>query len=186
MARQLERLGEVVERVILIDTPAPDPAGSPDLRALACWFLEDLDVGFDPKGVTPDELPRETPAGTLAAALELMNLRQGRTPVVAVDELLPIFDVFRGIIHATRAYRCEVIRAPLSVLRADHGQVGEHAGHPSSESDDWGWGRWTRATAQSTRVPGNHHTMFEQPHAQALVEALRHHLGDTSEPVIRP
>ena len=177
MARQLEQIGEPVERVVLIDTPAPWRTGPPDLRALACWFLEDLDIGFDPKCVRPDELPAEPAADTLAAALKLMEIRQGLAPELVLHDLLPVFNVFRGIILATHAYRPAVISAPLSVLKAVSGRVGEYAHHPFAESADWGWGTWTGSSATATHVPGGHHTMFAQPHAQALHAALTQHLA---------
>ena len=182
MASQLEELGESVERVVLIDTPAPSGTDSPDLRVLACWFLEDLDIGFDPRLLTPDELPPEPAAAALAAALKWMEVRQGLSPALVLRDLLPIFHVFGGIIRATHAYRPAVISAPLSILKAASGRVSEYARHPFVESDDWGWRTWTCAFATTTQVPGGHHTMFAQPHAEALHVALKEHLSGVLDP----
>ena len=176
MARQLEALGEVVERVVLIDTPAPWSARPPQLSRLACWFIEDLDIGFDPRCLASDELPNAAAADTLAAALALVQDRQGLSPALALPELLPIFEVFGGVVRATHAYRPQPVRAPLSVLKAERGTVGEYAGHPHARSDDWGWAGWSTSEVRAGRLPGGHHTLLAPSGLPQLLTALASHL----------
>jgi non-ribosomal peptide synthetase component F/thioesterase domain-containing protein len=183
MARQLEQQGEAVRQVVLIDTPAPTQAGPIDGGTLALWFLQDLDIGFDPACISAADLPAASgDAGSLlAAALALMQTRQGLAPALALPELLPIFEVFRGVIHATRRYAPAPVRAALSVLKAQQRHVAEYAGHPASDSDDWGWGPFTTGGVRCARVPGSHYTLLKPPNLAPLLAALRAHLAGAEQ-----
>ena len=180
MARQLERGGETVSRLVMLDSPAPVPRPLPtvDSRMMALWFLQDLDIGFDPAAISPDELPDGPPDRQLGAALALAAARQATRVPVDFHALKAIHAVFRGVLQATHGY-CPApgaIEAPIAVLRATEGQVSEFADHPDAHADDWGWSHLTRGTARSSRVAGNHYSMFGSAHEGALARAVAAHL----------
>jgi yersiniabactin nonribosomal peptide synthetase len=154
MARQLERDGERVEGVVLIDTPAPLQHGPLDEPDSLLWFLQDLDIGFDPAAVEREQVP-----ATLSEALQWLAARGIRSGFEAA-QLQPILDVFRATLRATRTWRAVPVDADLLVIKAQFGTVGEFAGHPAAHEADWGWGAFTRGRVQARVVPGNHYTLL--------------------------
>ncbi|HJV63287.1 MAG TPA: amino acid adenylation domain-containing protein, partial [Albitalea sp.] len=157
MARQLEREGETVEAVVLIDTPAPMQQELIDEADLLRWFLQDLDIGFDPMSPDAAHLPR-----TLEGALRTLRERGIEAPVDAAS-LQPVFDVFRATVQATRSYRPSAIAADLLVLKARDGAVGEFIGHPAARDAEWGWRPFTRGRAQGRLVDGDHYSLLAPP-----------------------
>ena len=178
MAELLESLGERVERLVVIDAPAPTASRDIGELQLLHWFLEDLDIGFDPARATP---------GALAALTELAGLpedaRAGRTPELlhraagpagGLDpaELATTLAVFRGVVRACNHYRAGRIAADITVVRAADGQVGEFAGHPDAADPAWGWSGLTTGRTGSAAVPGTHHTLLTGRTVTAVRDAI--------------
>lgn len=174
IARQLEQMGETVERVLMLDTPAPLQHEEVDDISLLLWFLEDLNIGFDSASFDVRALADIEPGKRLAGAFTLMA-RQ-----IAVDLDVPhmevIHTVFKGIIKACRAYRPIPILAPLSVFRAREGRVSEFADHPADGTLDWGWASLTRGKVASTVVSGSHYTILSPQNIDALLSEMKRQL----------
>ncbi|MFI0408238.1 amino acid adenylation domain-containing protein [Actinomadura sp. 3N508] len=175
MARRLEAAGERVDRLVLVDAPAPvAPRRIEETQALL-WFLEDLDIGFDPRRAGPDEL--RALAGTpepdrLRRALDLAAAQGARTGATLADQaaLAGTYAVFRGVIGACNDYRPDTIRAAVTVIRARDGQVGEFAEHPAAGRPDWGWAASTTGPVRTAVVPGTHHTLLTEGRVEAVAE----------------
>lgn len=172
MARQLEKAGEPVDMVAVIDAPAPlapTMAGEADLLL---WFLEDLGIGFDPGRVQAGqrrELACAPPDEHLSRALALARDQGADTSRVTGLDLAATLAIFRRVVRACGAYRPPAIAAPITVIRARDGAVTEFAGHPAEGEPDWGWSSLTTSGARATVVPGTHHTLLADPAAVAIV-----------------
>ncbi|MGX1887245.1 amino acid adenylation domain-containing protein [Streptomyces sp. NPDC055287] len=172
MARLLEARGERVERVVVIDSPAPEEPREVDDAQLLLWFLEDLGIGFTP-GLVAVEAVRATrdltDAGRLARALELG--RAAGMPASDADpaDLATALAVFRGVVRGCNSYRAAPVGAALTVLRAEEGVVSEFDGHPRASAADWGWGAYTRGGVRAASVPGTHYTLLTDQDALAVV-----------------
>jgi amino acid adenylation domain-containing protein len=179
VAAQLQAVGEPVERLIVLDAPAPLDHRPVDEVSMVLWFLEDLAVGFDPGAVDAGTLRRLRAAPSARDRLTLgLSLLPARGSPAAPDagHLGPVFDVFRATVAACRAYRPEPITADLCVIRAADGAVSEFADHPAAASPDWGWAGLTTGRVHCVTAPGRHHTILTD-HVGAVVDELRRQLG---------
>ncbi|TDE26411.1 non-ribosomal peptide synthetase [Actinomadura sp. 6K520] len=172
MAHRLEDLGETVERLVVIDAPAPVAPREVDEDRLALWFLEDLGGGFDP-GLVPAGTPvaGSTDEETRARLLALAGEQGVSAPEISAADLAAALAVFRGVVRACNSYRAPVIAADVTVLRAQDGTASEFAGHPCGGSPDWGWARLTRGAVDTAALPGTHHTLLTDPRAGSAVAA---------------
>ncbi|SEP53568.1 non-ribosomal peptide synthetase [Amycolatopsis saalfeldensis] len=177
LAHRLEQRGELVERLVVIDSPAPLASRSIDDMQTVLWFLEDLDVGFDP-GLLTDARKRDLATlgddDRLARVLDLA--RGSGFPDVEHTGLAETFAVFRGVVRACNRYRAPRINADVLVLRAQDGRVGEFADHPYADSPDWGWGSVSTGTVTAIAVPGTHHTLLSDPGVAGVAATIEDHL----------
>lgn len=173
MAAQIERTGlggGQVDRVTLIDCPAPRVHTPVDARTKLRWFFEDLNLDLPVEALTDELLAELTPDLRFGQAVALMNQRlQG-----ALDEgqLRHIFHVFDAIVDAVLRYRPRPIEAPLLVLRAKAGAVSEFAAHPHAHDPDWGWRGLTSGGVGWDWIEGSHHTVLRQPGVEAIARWL--------------
>ncbi|TXS39651.1 non-ribosomal peptide synthetase [Streptomyces sp. t39] len=180
VVRLLEERGESVERLVVVDSPAPLPgvraAEDPvDETRMLLWFLEDLDIGFDAR--TPGAGTLTGPAGApvaerLGTALDALRERGLATPGTDRGELADTFAVFRAVVDACNRFAASPVAADVTVLRATDGQVSEFAGHPHADDPDWGWSALTTGAVDTRRVPGTHHTLLSGPSADIVADAL--------------
>jgi pyochelin synthetase len=178
LARRLERRGDTVERLVVIDSPAPEQPGAPgaaqaDEAAMLLWFLEDLDVGFDPAKAGPRaraELAAATEPERLGRAVALARAQGLDLPDAA--DLALSWPVFRGIVTACHRYRAGTIAADVTVIRAAHGRVSEFAGHPHTGSPAWGWDALTTGRTTATTTDGSHHTLLTRTHVAAVAALM--------------
>jgi amino acid adenylation domain-containing protein len=175
MARQLEASGERVARVVLIDSPAPLQHEAVAEATLLRWFFEDLDIGFPVERLAGATLEDVAPEKLLATALHYAPVAAG----LGVEELAPIWSVFKATIRAGRAYRAQAIEAPLWVLRAEDRVVSEFADHPADADAAWGWGRYTSGPVATASLPGNHHTLLRAPNVHRLAATLHRLAAET-------
>ncbi|MFE0812903.1 amino acid adenylation domain-containing protein [Streptomyces sp. NPDC058848] len=173
-ARLLEESGEPVERLLVLDSPAPSLTREVDEAQLLVWFLEDLGIGLRPEHAPLEEVRRldgMRDGDRLARTLALARERGLPDPGTRFEpgDLAPALAVFRGVVVACNSYEAKGIDAPITVLRAQLGQVGEFAGHPGAAAPDWGWSALTRAGVRAESVAASHHTLLTDPAALAAV-----------------
>jgi amino acid adenylation domain-containing protein len=173
MARQLEILGEPVERVILIDSFAPGAAGREDEIAegtLVASFAQDLGRLLGMGGVAlPSGLedgPLEALSWLAAQAEERGLLPRG----LAEAELRRRFATFRANHRALARYQGGPCAAPLLLLRAE-----EPAGLALLEPDR-GWQRTAGRPAEVHEIPGDHYTLLQEPGVERLALVVREQL----------
>jgi thioesterase domain-containing protein len=172
MARQLEARGEAVERIALIDTPAPLQHTPVDERTMLLWFLEDLNIGFDVSAVNWSDISNNENESTMSL-LDRICGYQGIVHDLDLRQLGYVFSVFSKIIDASRQYQPGMVKAHLSVVRARDGKVSEFRDHPAIDAPDWGWSRFTQGNTDCVTSPGSHHTMLSEKNVDSLVAVLK-------------
>ncbi len=154
MARQLRRAGQVVEKVLMIDSPAPLPDREVDVAALRVFFDEDIQRGT-------------------GGALEL-----------PADQRERLWRVFESTIRAEYRYRFPVEEGlpceQLWLLRAERTAAEGLLVHPGAEQRDWAWGRLLGDTAgfHITDISGDHYTALQEPNIPVLASSLLWILGE--------
>jgi amino acid adenylation domain-containing protein len=163
MTHQLECAGETVGRLLVLDAPAPTRPRAVDRGQLSLWFLEDLNIGFDPELVSPElarELAALPPPLQLAALLTAVR-EQGLGDIgLSHDDLALALPVFDGIVRACNSYRAPNFAAPITVVRAAAGKITEFDDHPHAAAADWGWSSLTSGSTYAMTVPGTHYTLL--------------------------
>ncbi|MFJ7246787.1 amino acid adenylation domain-containing protein [Kitasatospora sp. NPDC098652] len=181
MAERLESLGERVERLVVIDAPAPLEAREPEPLDLPRWFLEDLDLGLDPAAADPDALKLLSEAADPTDPADpavadgtgaLLHRLAGPGADLGPAELAAAYTVFRAVVLACNRYTATRTGADVTVVRATEGTVSEFADHPYTAEPSWGWSTLTHGRVTTTGVPGTHHTLLTGPSAGAVAHAI--------------
>ncbi|WP_194912057.1 non-ribosomal peptide synthetase [Catenulispora rubra] len=184
MAHRLEQAGRSVERLAVIDAPAPLTARPVQDTQLLLWFLEDLEIGFDAAAVTDAQRAAvaAAPSGLrLAAALALVP-EDGARPAPDPADLTGPADVFRTVVAACNGHAAAPIRADVTVVRATRNVVSEFADDPGLAEPDWGWSALSTGQVSATGVEGTHYSLLREPAALARVaEAL-----NGNRPTVQP
>ncbi|MET9359164.1 amino acid adenylation domain-containing protein [Streptomyces sp. NPDC006617] len=171
-ARRLEESGEIVERVVVLDSPAPSLTREVDEAQLLVWFLEDLGIGLLPGHAPVEEVRRldgMRDGDRIARTLTLAYGNGLADTGLDTADLVSALAVFRGVVRACNSYRAKCVDAPVTVVRADLGRVSEFDGHPDAAAPEWGWSRCTRGGVTAVRVAASHHTLLTDPAALATV-----------------
>jgi thioesterase domain-containing protein len=156
MARQLERAGEHVETLVLIDAHVPSLHGVPfpeDPAVLVGTFAADM-------GLPPERL---TLSGGDADAGDRRTHEQ-------------LYGVFENNLAALHAYRPEPrgYGGAVTLLRA--------AEHAPAETQSAGWERLARGGVRVHVLPGSHFTLVREPQATALGREVEQCLRPAAEP----
>jgi thioesterase domain-containing protein len=164
MARRLVGLGEEVALLALFDAAVPDPQREPArpraiLGQLARRYGVDLSGRKDLKTTTE------------ALAVILREARAASTVSVEVSEadLRRQARLYRSHAMAVQAYSPPAYPGRLTLFRAAEQSDAQH-------SDQLGWDRFAAAVDVCV-VPGNHETLFREPHVRALGEQLAQRLA---------
>ncbi|HJQ02913.1 MAG TPA: amino acid adenylation domain-containing protein [Jatrophihabitans sp.] len=173
LAHRLEHAGERVERLVVIDAPAPTVRRELDEGTVLLWFLADLDIGFDPDRVPPRKagwLAARPPEERLDAALALAAELGAQVGDPA--GLRDLYPVFAGVVRAGNAYRPSAITADITLIRAGRGCVPEFRGHPAADRPDWGWAALTSGRVAAITVDADHHNLLRGPRLAAVAAAV--------------
>ena len=160
LAYQLERRGEVVEFLGLLDTSAT---------------YEAIAADFDAVGALQDWMPSPLPppqAGALrrvhaAAGLDAMLRRCDATQLLPAGIDLGLvgrhLEVRAAIVHALRRHRLSRVTVPIHLFVAMHQRRLQA---------DIGWSAIAGQNMRVTRVPGDHRSMMRPPHIRELALAI--------------
>jgi thioesterase domain-containing protein len=159
-----------VDRVVLIDCPAPRVHTPVDAFTKLRWFFEDLNLNLPVEALTDERLAEMAPDQRFGQAVALMN--QGLQGALDEGQLRHIFQVFDAIVDGVLRYRPRPIGADLLVLRAKDGVVSEFAAHPHAHDPDWGWRGLTSGGVSWDWIEGSHHTVLRQPGVEAIARWL--------------
>jgi thioesterase domain-containing protein len=192
MAQQLVAAGEQVALLAIVDTPpglagaaadgagdladgTGEPAGGAGEPAdgagqdLAPWLLAIADYvrglwGRD-LGLGAADLAGRDAESQLRLFVERARRAELLHHAGSLEQVRRLLAVFRANAGAYRAYRPRPYPGPIAVFRA---AAAEQAAAP-----DLGWGRFAAAPVASREVPGDHLTLFAEPHVRSLADQLR-------------
>ncbi|MFM8275799.1 MAG: thioesterase domain-containing protein, partial [Cyanobium sp.] len=187
MARQLERQGETVASLIILDTTAPDRsshgAGGPDpslelevdrisdrelLVALIKLAEEEFKVEF---GVSEQSIltePDEQVAQARAlAAFQSNGLLPQSGDIAELQSLLAVYRT--GLLAHARFWIDEPVRAPIHLFKARDQEGVEALAHRPA----YGWDEWSDEGTTVIEVAGSHGEMVMPPHVATLAERMR-------------
>eukprot|EP00966_Prymnesium_polylepis_P217943 5043662-Prymnesium_polylepis.1 len=172
MARQLVDAGHAVDRVILIDTPAPHRRSAPTECQIVQWFLDDLQLGLD-VSIVENGLAAEAGARERITSA-LGQLPAGSLPDIELHDLLGVYHVFSSIVRASSAY-CPAPATSIKVelVRATRLAVHEYFDHPHNDLDDWGWHHFTGSAGVVTHwLNGTHYSLLNGTSAQYIAAVI--------------
>ncbi|HEV2145827.1 MAG TPA: amino acid adenylation domain-containing protein [Longimicrobiaceae bacterium] len=167
MARQLEAAGRRVERLVLVDAapPASGHAVPADDASLLASFARHLEIPLEQLAVSPEEILALDPGERLQRAWQAACAAQVIPPDMDLAHFLPLWDVFRTNIGASREYRGGTCTADVLLLRA----AEQAAGAPGGAG---GWEGLTSGRVDVHTVPGDHFSVVREPHVRALAAEL--------------
>jgi amino acid adenylation domain-containing protein len=176
MAQQLERQGETVARLVILDTNAPDP-GQDGPNRTEREVLADLvkvfeELGGVALGISPEAILSEPNAEDAYAKVMVAFQANGVlfSRSAAVAELKALAAVYRSALDAHQDLRiAQRLRAPIHLLLArDRGGSEAFV----DQRPAWGWAEGTEQGVVVDEVPGTHITMMAPPHVAVLAARL--------------
>jgi len=162
VARLLEKQGEEVELLIIVDTWAPghrdDQSPSRELFLAAAHSAYRL-----------GRMARRFWLGTMEERKKdiLSGLRSMRDPGPAAPNNFGSNRIERLVSSAAAVYRPEPVQGNVLIFRSEWRSAGPLAG------DDMGWTRVLRRPANVTTLPGNHREIFDPPGANMMAECIQ-------------
>ncbi|MCP3138032.1 non-ribosomal peptide synthase/polyketide synthase [Pyxidicoccus xibeiensis] len=178
MARELERQGQRVELLVLLDSFAPSeavPVQEPDGALLLAGMAMDLarTAGAEPT-LRPELLTGLSDDEQLAQVTRHAREAGWLPPEVLDTDLRAWRDVMRANMRASATYRPGAYDGPVLLLRAKDSK------REGSIDATHGWARWVKSALTVEDVPGDHYSALRAPHVDALAARLARHLADAS------
>jgi amino acid adenylation domain-containing protein len=175
MAQQLHRQGQTVSLLVVIDAILPETviqqAWDDDAKfllrlaeSIKTWFGIDFSVSYE-------EL-RHLPLDEQFALLnKKANLSASDTEL---EQHLQSYKLFKAHVQAMRDYVPQVYPHEITLLRAIEPIIHDFESAEFHSDDPWlGWGKCSEQPIKAIAVPGNHFSMFTEPHLQELVKQLQ-------------
>jgi thioesterase domain-containing protein/acyl carrier protein len=180
MARQLRASGQEVGLLALIDSPRPGLwAARPvsarlRVRSRRFWGLL-MKNGRRLTRIEPKRIPGFIRDRLTNVVTHLMGVTAYRLSVRLRQPLLPKFRQVRGaLLHAERAYQPSVYRGRIVVFRPK-------AAGPLRMNGATGWAALATGGIEVREVPGEHHTIMQEPDVRALAAELRECLDGAAD-----
>jgi thioesterase domain-containing protein/acyl carrier protein len=174
VARQLVAAGEVVDRLLLLDSALPEsalPTG-----AVGEGVRAGLEYGLD---VDLEGLSRMSPEEQLPFLWQharQLGLLDERTPEQLVTRVLAdLKSLFAHHVTLCERYRPQPL--PIDAVLYRPREVPFDVGGP----EDRGWGHFMRSV-EVCKVAGHHHSMVALPHVRELADAITGSLAVASKP----
>jgi amino acid adenylation domain-containing protein len=175
IAQQLQKQGEKVGLLVVIDAILPEiPIESTDsddakfLLRIAESIKTDNNIDFS----VPFEELRDLP---LTEQLNLINKKANFIFSDAeIQDFLRYYKLFKVHVQAMRNYVPQVYPQSITLFRAKE-EIIHDFDNPEWDTDDplLGWGKCSSQTIQVIEVPGDHFSIFVEPHIQELAKHLR-------------
>ncbi|MFN6566176.1 amino acid adenylation domain-containing protein [Dendronalium sp. ChiSLP03b] len=175
MAQQLQKQGETVDLLVVIDAILPEiviqPTEDDDAKFLLrlaesvkSWFNVDFSVSYE-------ELRKLPVDEQFHLLFKKADLEFSDTEM---EQYLRGFKLFKAHIQAMRNYVPQVYPHEITLFRAS--EIITHDFESSEFSTDdplLGWGKCSIQPIKIIEVPGNHFSMFVDPHVQKLANQLK-------------
>ncbi len=177
MAQQLQDAGQMVERLLLLDSWAPTgdiDVVDVDEAALLLWFMRDLGrLHGKELALSRAELQQLAPDEQLSHVLEQARTLRIVPPDIGLPELGQALAVFQANMQALRDYQPRTYAGDVLLYRA--------AEYPATASSDptLGWGRLVLGELRVQTIPGDHYSIVRRPQVETLAACLREQLTRT-------
>ncbi|NJN13548.1 MAG: amino acid adenylation domain-containing protein, partial [Richelia sp. RM1_1_1] len=175
IARQLHNQGDTVDLLVVIDAILPEtiiePTDDDDAKFLlriAQSMKTDSDVDLS----VPFEELRDLP---LTEKLNLINKKANFIFSDAeIQDFLRFYELFKAHVQAMRSYVPLCYPDSITLFRASEKIVHDFDNPEWSTNDPLlGWGKCSSQPIQFIDVPGDHFSIFVEPHIQELAKQLR-------------
>ena len=168
MAQQLQRAGQLVERLVLLDSSPPYPEVVPaDDLLLVVNFARDLGGLFGKElPITPNDLRLRAADDPLEYVLVQAREHGVVPPDVEPEQLRRLAGVFQANQQAALRYTPQPLPQGIILLRASE-SFGP--GELPDLSERW---RSLALNVAAHPVPGNHYTMLRSPQVQSVASQL--------------
>ena len=175
MARQLLAGGDEVQRLLLLDAPAPLDNDMPDTVACIKWFFRDLH-GTDALWMDDymQDIDQQNQAIEWSQVLDHV-LEHGLVPAGTTrEDLDAVFNMFQMNLRALRQYQAQTLQGVQSVLiaRAEEQPTDELKQHVAANDPAWGWRDWMQQHIEVCNIAGDHYTIFAPHHLPTLGQTL--------------
>ena len=178
-ARQLEAMGmKLPAPIFLLDTPSPIEDDLPSVDSLLAWFIEDLNLGVPAKKLSFSELVDLDSEEQLRRSLEQVKQLTTLPSDLSVDQLLPVYEVFKAVVIAGRNYQPQKINTDIMLFRAKNGIVSEFTTHPHFTEDSWGWPDLTNGKVSAITTNGSHYTILREPNVNTISNTINNLLTE--------
>ncbi|NJM72607.1 MAG: amino acid adenylation domain-containing protein [Scytonema sp. RU_4_4] len=181
IAQQLQRQGQTVDLLVVMDTilsETPIESTKDDdakfLLRMAESIKTDNNVDFS---VTFEEL-------RYLSLNEQLNLINQKTNFIfsdtEIEDFLKYYKLFKAHVQAMRDYVPSVYSNKLTLFRASQEIIHDFES-PEFNTDDplLGWSKFSIQPIQVIEVPGDHFSIFVEPHIQDLAKQLRFCIDST-------
>ncbi|MGD1913646.1 MAG: amino acid adenylation domain-containing protein [Rivularia sp. (in: cyanobacteria)] len=175
IAQQLQKQGQTVGLVLVIDAILPEtniePTDDDDTKFLlriAESIKTDNNIDFS----LPFEELRDLP---LTEQLNLINKKANSIFSDAeIQDFLRYYQLFKAHVQAMRNYVPLCYPQSITLFRASE-EIAHDFDNPEWYTNDplLGWGKFSSQPIQFIDVPGDHFSIFVEPHIQKLAKQLR-------------
>ncbi len=175
MAQQLQKQGQTVGLLVVIDAILSKTVIQPtddDDAKLLLRIAEEIKTENNIDFSVPFEELRDLP---LDEQLHLVNKKANFVfSDTEIKDFLRHYKLFKAHVQAMRDYLPQVYPLQMTLLRANEEIIHDFES-PEFQTDDpfLGWGKFSHQPIQVIEVPGDHFSMFVEPHIQELARQLR-------------
>ncbi|HEB83354.1 MAG TPA: alpha/beta fold hydrolase, partial [Gammaproteobacteria bacterium] len=184
MAQQLQRQGEEVAFLVMIDSPGPDFINGECRRPA----FDDTGIfTFLSKGVSGifqnklelnhSEFHQLSEAEKFDYILQNAgDINDAKSLEAGREQLGRVIEMFKVSDYAERHYESSIYHGKITMLRVQNIDDYEYTGykeHPELSNPTFGWDKLSSHEVDVHFVPGTHMTMVAKPHVQELAKTLR-------------
>jgi amino acid adenylation domain-containing protein len=180
-AQQLQRLGDEIALLILLDPMSPSPIVSfnasnltathdpllaaGEIAAVTGWETQDL---FD-------NMAHLEPAMRLRSLYEETRTTTLLPPSVTLENFSDWLLMYHAKLFCALNYQPQVYSQKINILHASDSPSAQNQSALQEEFDSSleAWQRLSSQPLTMIQVPGSHHTMVLEPHAQVLAQRLK-------------
>ncbi|GIV97579.1 MAG: hypothetical protein KatS3mg057_2236 [Herpetosiphonaceae bacterium] len=179
MAQQLRRQRQKVARLLLLDAQAPDEHRTPPAaEQLLRDFCRDIGLNLERLPIRWKKLKQLEPTEQLRQVLEQAQSAGLPAPSLDLHQIEHRFAIFQAMVEAARFYKPVSYLGELILFRAANRLDGNSLAIGWRRRGALGWDNLATGGVRVHTIPGNHYSLFVQPHAAVLAEQLRNYLPD--------
>ncbi len=180
MAQQLQKQGQQVPVLILLDNVAPNSYKQPintqpndESRILASFAYDIASSAGKTISVSYEYFQQMQYDKQLNYVFEQLQIANLIPANFSFDNFCLFLNIYQSNLQASENYVAQIYPNRMILLRAcDSNEGFDYPNDPS-----WGWNKLSSEPVEISTVPGNHYTMLAKPHVHVLAEYLNTYLN---------